>query len=268
MKGILYSLGRRAAPAFIKARWIYRSLTGDESQRLEAEYTMGCYLASVHLREVRHQEDPSTDGWLNSLVADLKKALVNRDRRFQARCLTGPGANAFALPGGFVFITRPLLELCGRDRDEVAFVLAHEMAHVIRNHSFHRLLGSELAQLLARCSPGRAAWAPAARRLIHQLVTQGYSRTQEFEADRAAARIVKVAGFDPHGGVRLLTRLKSANNDQAPDALASYFSSHPPLASRIGRIERFLEASGFHAALPPVELSASAPDRSDAEPET
>lgn len=238
MKGFLYNLGRRAAPAVLKTRWVYRSLTGTESEKIQAEYSMGCHLTYLHTRDAELDRDPEILDWLNFLSRRLVMTLVNRERKFQVRCLAGPEANAFALPGGFLFVSRALLDLCEFDTDETAFILAHEMAHVLRSHSVNRLITSEVVQLLSRGSPVRGLVKPVLARLIRQLVTQGYSRRQEFEADEAAVKIARVAGYDPEAAIRLFQRLQEQATE--PGAVAGYFSSHPSLASRIERIRKVL----------------------------
>jgi len=241
-KGFLYHWGKKAAPAFLKARWVYRSLTGTESEKIQAEYSMGCHLAFLHTREADLDPDPEIHQWLKSLSTHLAKALVNRERTFQVRCVGGPEANAYALPGGFLFVSRSLLDLCGYDQDETAFILAHEMAHVLRSHAVNRLLTTEIIQLAVRGGPARGILKPILSRLISQLVTQGYSRQQEFEADQAAVRITRVAGYDPAASLRLFQRLQT--QAAAPGAVAGYFSSHPSLASRMERIEQLTAPSG------------------------
>lgn len=246
MDGFLKKLGQRAAPTVIKTRWIYRSLTGTESEKIQAEYGMGCYLTYLHTREGNLDRDPEMLQWLKSLVDRLALALVNRERQFQVRCVGGAEANAFALPGGFLFVSRALIELCEGDADEIAFVLAHEMAHVLRSHSVNRLLSSEIARLASRGSLllGGAGGAikPLLAQLIHRLLTQGYSRHQEFEADRVAVQIARVAGYDPLASIRLFQRLQSQNSE--PGAVAGYFSSHPPFSHRIDRIRRLVGPAG------------------------
>jgi predicted Zn-dependent protease len=245
MNGFLKNLGQRAAPTIIKTRWIYRSLTGTESEKIQAEYGMGCYLTYLHTREGNLDRDPDMRQWLNALADRLALTVVNRERRFQVRCVGGPEANAFALPGGFLFVSRALIELCEGDADEIAFVLAHEMAHVLRSHSVNRLLSSEIARLASRGSlmMGAAGGAikPLLAQLIHRLLTQGYSRQQEFEADRVAVQITRVAGYDPLASIRLFQRLQQQSHD--PGAMAGYFSSHPTFPLRIERIRRVVGSS-------------------------
>jgi beta-barrel assembly-enhancing protease len=239
MSGFFYDLGRKAAPAVLRTRWIYRSLTGTESERIKSEYAMGCYLTYLHTRDGNLDRTPQTVRWLNETAGRLAHCLINRERRFQVRCLNSPEPNAFALPGGFLFVSRSLLDLCEFDEDEIAFVLAHEMGHVVRSHSFNRLLTSEVAKVLSRGGPVKGALKPIVGRLVNQLVTQGYSRRQEFEADHFAARLTRAAGYDPQASRRLFDRLKGLASE--PENLAAYFSSHPPFADRIRRLQNPLD---------------------------
>ena len=239
MSGFFYNLGRRAAPAVLRTRWIYHSLTGDESAKIKAEYSMGCYLTYLHTREGNLERNPRTVAWLNRHAHRLSRALVNRERTFQVRCVLGDEANAFALPGGFLFVSRPLLELCGFDDDEIAFVLAHEMGHVVKSHAFNRIVASEIVQVFSRGGPVKRTLKPLLTRVIRQLLTQGYSRAQEFAADTFAVRLIKAAGYDPEASIRLFERLRMSVGDTA----AGYFSSHPPFSLRIERIRERLEKS-------------------------
>ena len=238
MSGLFYQLGKRVAPAVLRARWLYRSLTGTESERIRAEYAMGCYLTYLHTRGGDLERDPQTVRWLNALSRRLSRALVNRERTFQVRCTRGPEANAFALPGGFLFVSLPLLELCRHDEDEIAFVLAHEMGHVVKGHAFNRILTSEVVRLLSRGGPIKGPLGPVVNRLIRQLVTQGYSRRQELEADRFAARLSRVAGFAPDASLPLFERLRTLSGPG--DEPNPYFSSHPPFEVRTERIRHLL----------------------------
>ncbi len=112
------------------------------------------------------------------------------------------------------------------------------MGHVVRSHSFNRLVTSEIAALLSRGGPLKGSLKPLLSKLVHQLVTQGYSRRQEFEADKFAARLTGVSGYDPEGSIRLLRRLQAQTSE--PGAAAGYFASHPPFALRIERLQEVL----------------------------
>ena len=135
-----YTLGRLAGGKVRKVKWMWSSLTGDETEAIGAEYGVGWDMAAV----VRERNGCDADPALQTLLDDIRDRLAdvvrNKLHRFEVSVVTDDQPTAYALPGGFIFLTRALTELCERDRDEVAFVVAHEMAHVIRRHAINRVL--------------------------------------------------------------------------------------------------------------------------------
>ncbi len=123
--------------------------------------------------------------------------------------VNSPIVNAFALPGGFVYISRGLLTLASTEA-EVASVLAHELGHVNARHSAERISQSQLAQLgigILGIATGSAAAANAAGQAAG-LAIQSYSRDQELEADKLGIRYMAQAGYDPQGSVDFLATLR------------------------------------------------------------
>ena len=168
----------------------------------------------------------------------LTDCLLNKNRRFTVTLIHNGPPNAFALPGGFLFVEQSLLELCDWNPDEAAFVVAHEVGHVVEGHAIQRLvsdrvIGQAIGRLPIGGMPGMLLRQAAAL-----FVTTAYSREQEFSADHFAARLTSAAGFDPAGGARLLGRLQTLERQQEAIPLADYFASHPPLVDRIAAINR------------------------------
>jgi predicted Zn-dependent protease len=112
-------------------------------------------------------------------------------------------ADAFALPGGQVFITSGLLARLRTD-GQLAGVLGHEIAHVVARHGAAHLTSARAA--LARYDPGNpeSRRNPAVGILIGQLINLRFSRRDELEADRIGARLVAEAGYDPHGAAQVM----------------------------------------------------------------
>src|SRR5207244_2206992 len=109
---------------------------------------------------------------------------------FHVHCLLAPVVNAFALPGGFIFLTRPLLELCQSDRAELAFVVGHEMAHIVQRHAIDRIMASSaLNAAVGRFTMAGGIFGQSLAALAATLLSQGYSQDQELEADRIGARL-------------------------------------------------------------------------------
>jgi predicted Zn-dependent protease len=239
MGGFFYNLGRTVGSQLRKANWVYRSLTGTEADALQAEYEVGRDLAWSLVQQMAVDPDRAAEQFLDDLGARLAAGVGIPGRRFCFRLVAAPEANAFALPGGFVFLTRPLLELCNWDRDEAAFVMGHEMGHVIRLHAIDRLMAdSVLGAALSKLKLGKGLLGAPLTGLLTRLLHQGYSREQELDADRLGVRLAGAAGFDPTAAVRLLARLVTQAG--SPSLLGSYFASHPPLDVRIETVRRFL----------------------------
>lgn len=228
MKSMAYLLGRKAAPLFLKADWIMKSLTGSESQRIAAEYQLGCLLAQVYEGQVPAFENNRLADIAHRLVA----VLTNKERTFGFKLDRSGAVNALALPGGFIYCSESLFDLCGEDVDAIAFVLAHEIAHGIHGDANKRFLTkAAIGGLLRMRTHGIGQ---PVRQLLGHLAQQGYSREQEFRADRFAVALTKAAGFDPRGGCRLFALL--GNDAPGAAGLGAFLSSHPPLADRTERI--------------------------------
>jgi len=162
--------------------------------------------------------------------------------------------NAFAAPGGFVFITRSYYEKL--NDDEAAFVIGHEMAHVDLRHYEKQItrrrradLGHLLIDILTK---GEGAWGTAADLGATAYVTH-YSRVMEKEADLAGYRYAEEAGYDARAAVSALAKL-----GEEPDLhpwIVNIFSTHPLLSSREERLAAIGEVE-------PAEISSPEPSRS------
>jgi predicted Zn-dependent protease len=244
VSGFFYKMGKMAGPKVRKGKWLWHSLTSSEKEVLAAEYEVGQDLA----REIRREMPPVSDPQVGQLFSDIGGRLAGRlsskKRKFSFELVAGAEPNAFALPGGFIFVTEALWDLCAHDPDEMAFILAHEMAHVVRKHAIDRLISSSAISVLTRAAPVQGVLGGWLRSVGVQFLYNAYSQDRELEADDFGARLVKAAGFDLNAAVRLLARLMRRRPGPGENELGSYFSSHPPLTSRIKYIKRKLNFSG------------------------
>jgi hypothetical protein len=115
VEDFFFKLGRKAGAGIRKGRWIWTSLTGSEAEALEAEYRAGCDLARAFDRETRLDDDPRSRELLARIGERLTARLTNEKRRWRLVPTWADEPGAFALPGGFLYLTRPLLELCRFD---------------------------------------------------------------------------------------------------------------------------------------------------------
>ncbi len=150
--------------------------------------------------------------------------------------LDTPMVNAMALPGGYIYITRGMLERINSE-DELAGVLGHEIAHVTARHSAQQISRQQLAQV--GLVLGAAVAGPEA---VHQygqlaelglgLLFQRYSRAQETQADLLGTGYMAEARFHPIGAERMLQTLARLDKDPA-GGVERYFMSHPDPAKRV-----------------------------------
>jgi Zn-dependent protease with chaperone function len=238
MATALEQLGRIAGVQFRKAKWMWQSVAGTEDDAIRAEQGVGADMTAVVLHDMRRDPAQATQTLLDALLQSLSAVVRNRLHRFQITAVAADSPTAFALPGGFIFVAGTLVQVCQHDRNELAFVVAHEMAHIIRRHAIDRVLQEKVVSVLSLASPGRGVLAPWIRRLGVQGLARAYSRDQEFEADELGARLMHAAGFDPDGAVRLLQRLDELVRRPDPLGLGTYWSTHPPVEDRVHRLHR------------------------------
>jgi predicted Zn-dependent protease len=236
--GLFYSLGRRVGPKVRKAKWMWLSATGSDADAIAIEYHVGQDLANEIRSQLDYGREPQCDRMLNQIGQRLAHCVANKLRRFSFETIKGPEPNAFALPGGFVFVTKSLVDLCQSDPDEIAFILGHEMAHVVRGHAMNRIVSNSAINIASRVGPGRGPLSNWLRHVGVQFLESAYSRDMETEADRLGVRLVAAAGFDPQGGAKLFARLAKLGAPGGQTNLGKYFSSHPSFEARIHTVNR------------------------------
>jgi predicted Zn-dependent protease len=147
--------------------------------------------------------------------------------------------NAFALPGGQIFITQALLSLLERD-DELAAVLGHEVGHVIARHSAEHLAKQQLTQhLIGAVAVGSGSYDTAQlAQIAGSLINMKHGRDDEIEADTLGLRLTREAGYDPRAMISVMQKLEKASGGSRQPEFAS---THPSPANRIQRIKDQLE---------------------------
>jgi predicted Zn-dependent protease len=240
LSGLFYNLGRKVGPKVRKARWLWQSITGSESDAIKVEYEVGMDLVREIREQLGREQEPKIDQVLNEIGNRLAACVANKFRKFNFETIKGPEPNAFALPGGFVFVTKSLVELCRYDHDEIACILGHEMAHIIRGHAMNRIVSNSAIAVASRAAPIRGALSGWLRKVGIQFLESAYSKDLESEADRLGVRLVAAAGYEPGAYVKLFSRLAELNSPPNQFDLGSYFSSHPSFKVRIDNINHQL----------------------------
>ncbi|WP_237153265.1 M48 family metalloprotease [Oryzibacter oryziterrae] len=196
-------------------------------------------------------EDHQVEIAVARVVGRLVAASPEPWRGYRVTILNSPAVNAFALPGGYVYVTRGLLALAN-DTSEVAAVIAHEMAHVTARHAFLRAQRAEAAEVATQAVQG-VVQDPAVQRVAlasTQVSLARFSQIQELEADRVGITTLSKAGYDPFAAVRFLTsmaRLAAWKNGLPEDdtGQTDFLSSHPSTPERLTQAEAVAEATGI-----------------------
>lgn len=162
--------------------------------------------------------------------------------------------NAFALPGGQVFITAALFERLSTE-GQLAGVLGHEIGHVVARHGAEHIAKEQLTQgltgavVVASYDPNdpNSQYAGAIAALVGQLVTLRYGRNDELESDKLGVRFMAQAGYDPNAMLQVMQILADSSSGGRPP---EFFSTHPNPENRIQRIQEAIAAE-FPNGVPP-----------------
>lgn len=239
VSGLFYNLGRQlgraAVPVIRKTKWIYDGLAGDEEQALRAETAMGGALAAELRAVTQPANDPAVTALASELCQRLSACVRDQRRTFHCEVIHGDSPNAMALPGGFVFVSHSLVDLCERRPDELAFVIGHEMAHIIRRHAWDRMVNETMLRAASVVTARAGVLGGWLRKSGLGLLQNSHARDRELEADELGLRLAIAARFAPAGAIALLRRIERLGTD--PGNLGQYFASHPPASERIARLE-------------------------------
>lgn len=223
------------------ASFEYNPLTG--KQRLaffttEQEIKLGRKLARQVEKEFELIADLKLRSWVNDVGYKLVKVCDRKDivYHFNIIKMTKKQPNAFALPGGYIYITDAMLRMISDD-SELAGVLAHEISHVVLRHSIFKLqenLGySTLLAILAPRAPSGATLKQIHNALLLLLVS--YDKEKELEADRLAVRYLRKAGYRIDGMIKVLKKIQQWVFNSP--IRRYYLHTHPYIDERIKAIQ-------------------------------
>ena len=204
---------------------------------LEEEWKLGQQLSQDIARQVRLNNDPTANAYITQLGQRIVAQSPMANMPWQFHIVEDESINAFAIPGGHVYIHTGLIN-ASDNAAELASVMGHEISHVVARHSteqISRQYGIEiLGGLILGQNPG------ALQQLAAQIVAGGalarYSREAEDEADKLGLQYMNAAGYNPRGMVTMFQKLLAANRAR-PGAVEQFFSTHPLTEDRIRKTE-------------------------------
>lgn len=215
---------------------------------------------SLALEGLQRFGNPVKNESLQRYVNLVGTAVATNSKRatipYQFAVLDSPVQNAFAVPGGVIFVSRALVSILD-DEAELAAVLAHEVGHVAAKHALKSTQRAQLFQGVGtitaasvRGSKGKQ-FASAIGDMQAVLFDKGLDKNMEFEADLAAMEANYRTGYDPAAMIRVLEKLQKLEAS-SKDKKGSWFSTHPPLAERITRLKSQLYRYPDHASMASV----------------
>lgn len=174
-------------------------------------------------------EDRGAERAVAQVVGRLVEASDDPSQAYRITILNSPAVNAFALPGGYLYVTRGLLALA-TDTSEVAAVLAHEMAHVTASHAIKRQQRAEATELAGRVLGNVVRDPDQARAAIisSQLSFARFSQIQELEADAVGVRTLARAKYDPFAAARFLMAMAASRPSRARQVPARALRTSSP----------------------------------------
>jgi predicted Zn-dependent protease len=221
----------------------------DSEVTQEDAYYLGRAVAANILAVYKpYNQNPELTRYLNRICQTL---VINSSQPvsfngYHVIILDSPEFNAFATPGGHIFITKKLAATAASE-DMLAAVIAHELAHITLKHSIAIINEMKFTDELSATANQAAAFSgntAAAKRLmnfrnsvsatIDTMIKNGYSQDQEFEADREAAAILAKAGYNPGALVDVLKVLQKTQSSQK----GGFNTTHPSPAQRIASVEK------------------------------
>ena len=194
------------------------------------------------------QEDPEATRYVGAVAASLIPHAHRQDIRFHIHVIRSAQVNAFALPGGHIYVLTGLLDFL-QSEAELAAILGHEISHVDLRHCIERYQYQLALRRFGAPEAGEIAG------IAHALVAFGYTQDQELEADAAGEQLAIEAGYDPDAAVAVFNRMQtrfggaahkpaSTPADEAAgaviDAIGSYFRTHPPSHQRAVQLSDLL----------------------------
>jgi len=193
--------------------------------------------------------DPKLERMVAKVVGNLTTVSGNPTQAYRITILNSPNVNAFALPGGYLYVTRGLLALAN-DSAELAAVISHEMGHVTANHGLQRQQKEAEEVLASKVVSDVLGESPTAKvALIRgKLRMAQFSRNQELEADAIGIKASGQAGFDPYAAARFLQSMAAYSDFRsisgATDPSLDFLASHPNAPQRIELAQRHARQFG------------------------
>jgi len=213
-----------------------------------SEVSIGKSAASHVLKKYKLSENTKDLARINRLGEQVAKVSDRQDLDYKFYIIEDDSFNAFTIPGGHVYIFKGLYDIL--DDDELGCVIGHEIGHVAARHIVKKMQASLGYQILSTIAlvayagnqeekKRKAGYVAYAGATAFNLVSLGYSRKDEFEADALAIKYARLSGLNPDGMVGALAKLGDRQKKGLP--VPYMFRSHPHTKERIERLQKLIK---------------------------
>jgi predicted Zn-dependent protease len=210
----------------------------------QQEVQMGQEAAQQVNAQLPMVQDAQIQNYVNALGQRIARTTSRADLDWQFQVVNSDMVNAFALPGGFVYVNRGVLARAS-NMSEVAGVLGHEIEHVVRRHSVKQMEQAQGANvgvglLCALTGVCQSGVAQAAINVGGTAVFAKFSRDDEIQADEGGFNNLVRAGINPRGMLTLFQKLLAEEQQSGGGNASAWFADHPGTTDRIADIQRML----------------------------
>lgn len=216
---------------------------------VEQEWAMGVEFEKQLNAEHRLITDPVVNQYVTAMGMRMVQQTSMRELSWRFYVIEDPSVNAFNAPGGLVYVNTGLIAAV-TESSELAAVVAHEIAHGLARHGTKRLSQayglSVLSQMVLGQNPGMVT--QVAGQIATGGLMAGYSRADEFEADRLGVQLMAASGYHPEGMISMFGKLQ-AQQQRNPSSLERFFATHPPTPERINGARQTMQQMTLAASL-------------------
>jgi hypothetical protein len=225
----------------------------------EQDIQLGKQNAGQAEKQLRMLNDPRVDNYLNNLGKKLAAHAQGYKYPYQYKCVNDTAINAFALPGGYIYINRGVIEAADTEA-QLAGVMAHETSHAALRHGTNQATKAQLTSVPFAILGGMVG-GNSVGGLLAQLagsfslnsILLKYSRTDESQADVMGTQILYDTGYDPRAMAQFFEKLGAETKGKQP---AQFFSDHPNPDNRVERVDEEIDKLGG----PPANYQADSPE--------
>jgi predicted Zn-dependent protease len=214
------------------------------------EVSIGNQVAAEVETKYRLSQNTAQIERVNAIGSRIAAVSDRQDLKYYFKVLDNKDVNALSTPGGYVYVNSGLIEKA--NDDELAAVIGHEVGHIAARHSVQAMQANMGTSLVASLVFSRVETTEQVRQAAAiglNLIMLGYSREDEFEADKLGVRYTYYAGFDPNGAVTFMEKLL---REEKGDNSFVYLRSHPLYSDRIAKAAAYAAYLKETHSQPPV----------------